>query len=180
MPLRVGKIFRGTRGGTYELLGALKAPTVYKARVLSGPHINKRWYVSTRVLETPITYFDYRAVVKTAASRLENVSLNREHNIYHMPDIASSPYIPALYDTVGSFEVEELSRFGVPAKDPSCLVFEWMETDLHSLSSYQYRRNSRLPKIISKSVLSALDMFRRYNGTYTGKHSVSSSVTGND
>jgi hypothetical protein len=50
MALRAGKIVRGVTG-TYELLDALKAPTVYKAQVLSGPRINKRWYVSAIVLE---------------------------------------------------------------------------------------------------------------------------------
>lgn len=167
MALRAGKIIRGATG-TYELLDALKAPTVYKAQVLSGPRINKRWYVSVTVLERPITYSNYRAVVKTAVAELENVALKREYNNYKIPDIASSPYIRTLYDAVGSFE-EDVRQGDAAAEDPLCLVFEWMETDLQSLPSHQYRRDSRLPKIISKSVLSALDIFKRYNATHTGK-----------
>jgi hypothetical protein len=48
MALRAGKFVRGATG-TYELLDALKAPTVYKAQVLSGPRMDKRWYVSITV-----------------------------------------------------------------------------------------------------------------------------------
>lgn len=47
MALRAGKLVRGATG-TYELVAALQAPTVYKARVLSGPRINKTRYVSCR------------------------------------------------------------------------------------------------------------------------------------
>lgn len=51
MALRAGKIIRAATG-SYELLDALKAPTVYKARVLSGPRVNKTWYVSATVLKS--------------------------------------------------------------------------------------------------------------------------------
>jgi hypothetical protein len=44
MALRAGKFVQGATG-TYKLLNALKAPTVYKAQVLLGPCIDKRWYV---------------------------------------------------------------------------------------------------------------------------------------
>jgi hypothetical protein len=118
-------------------------------------------------------------VVKTAVGELENVALKREYNNYKIPDIASSPYIRTLYDAVGSFE-EDVRQGGAAAEDPLCLVFEWMETDLQSLSSHQYRRDSRLPKIISKSVLSTLDIFKRYNATHTGKYAASSSVIDKD
>jgi hypothetical protein len=50
MALHAGKVIRGATG-TYELLNALKAPTVYKAKVLSGPRINRRWYISLSVFE---------------------------------------------------------------------------------------------------------------------------------
>lgn len=166
--MRAGKIVRGATG-TYELLDALKAPTVYKAQVLSGSRINKRWYVSVTVLKKrQITYSNYRAVVKTTVGELENVALKREYNNYKIPDIASSPYIRALYDAVGSFE-EDIRHGGAAVEDPLCLVFEWMETDLQSLSSHQYRHDSQLPKIICKSVLSALDIFKRYNAAHTGE-----------
>jgi hypothetical protein len=112
-------------------------------------------------------------VVKTAVGELENVALKREYNNYKIPDIASSPYIRTLYDTVGSFE--DVRHGGAAVEDPLCLVLEWMETDLQSLSSHQYRCDSRLPKVISKSVLSALDTFKRYNAAHTGKYPASSS-----
>jgi len=178
MALRAGKIIRGAIG-TYELLDVLKAPSVYKAKVLSGPRINKRWYVSVSVLERLIVYSNYRAVVKTAVGELENVALKREYNSYKVPDIASSPYIRTLYDAAGSFE-EGVGKSGVAAEDPLCLVFEWMEADLRSLSSHKYRRDSCLPKIISKSVLSALIIFKRHNVSHTGKYSASSNVIDKD
>jgi hypothetical protein len=68
-------------------------------------------------------------VVKTAASDVEYVALKREYNNYKIPDIASSPYIRALYDAVSSFE-QGVCQGGAAAEDPLCLVFEWMETDL--------------------------------------------------
>lgn len=87
-----------------------------------------------RCVERPITYYNYRAVVKTAVGELENISLKREYNNYKNPDIASSPCIRTLYDAVGPFK-EDVRQDGAAAEDPPCLVFEWMETDLRSLSS---------------------------------------------
>ncbi|RDL42155.1 uncharacterized protein BP5553_02134 [Venustampulla echinocandica] len=151
MTLRAGKIIRGA-SGTYKLLDALKSLTIYKAQVLSGPRMNARWYVSITMLELPMSYSNQRAVVKTAVAELENAALKREYNNYKIPDIASSPYIRTLYNALGSFE-EDVRQCDAAAEDPLCLVFECLETDLQSLSSHQYRRDSRLPKIISKSVL---------------------------
>lgn len=167
MALRAGNIIRAATG-SYELLDALKAPTVYKARVLSGPRINKTWHVSVTVFERRIADYDYRAVVKTAFGELENVALKREYNNYTNPDIDSSPYIRTLYDAVGSFEDEVLPD-STASEGPPCLVFEWMETDLRSLPFHQYRDGSPLPKINSKSGLSALDIFRRSNTIHTGR-----------
>ena len=111
-------------------------------------------------------------MVKTALSYLENVALKREYNNYKTPDIGSSPYIRTLYDAVGSFEGEVLQD-STAAEGPRCLVFEWMDTDLRSVSSHQYRDGSSLPKMISQSVLSALDIFKRHNTIHTGKRSAS-------
>lgn len=116
----------------------------------------------------PITYGGYRAVVKTAVGELESVALRREYNHYKNPDIASSPYIRTLYDVVGPSE-GNMRQYGTESQP--CLIFEWMETDLRSLSSHPYRDGSFLPKIVSKSVLSALDIFRRYNIIHTGRYS---------
>jgi hypothetical protein len=41
MALRVGQVLRGLKG-RYELLQPLKASTVFKAKVLSGP-VHKQW-----------------------------------------------------------------------------------------------------------------------------------------
>lgn len=109
-------------------------------------------------------------MVKTALGELEYVALKREYKNYRNPDIASSSYIRTLYDAVGFFE-DELLQDGSATEGPPCLVFEWMETDLRSLPSHQYRDDSSLPKLISKSVLSALDVFKRYNTIHTGKGS---------
>lgn len=127
----------------------MKVPTVYKAQVLAGPRIKKRWYVSITAIKRPAAYSDYRAVVKTALGELEHVALKREYNNYKIPDFASSPYIRSLYDAVGSFE-EDIRQDGAVAEDPPCLVFEWMETDLQSLLSHKYRCDSTLPNIVYK------------------------------
>src|SRR4051794_31328138 len=97
--------------------------------------------------------------------------MKREYNNYKNLDIALSPYIRTLYDVVGPFE-GEIRQDDAAAGDSLCLIFEWMETDLRSLSSHQYRVDSRLPKTVSKSVLSALDIFRRYNIINTDKYSI--------
>lgn len=107
-------------------------------------------------------------MVKTAVGELENVALRREYGVYKIPDIAASPYIRTLYDSIGSFE-GDARHGGDAAGEPLCLVFEWMETDLQSVSSRQHRRDSRLPKTISKSVLSALSVFTRRSAVHTGK-----------
>lgn len=114
----------------------------------------------------------YRTVVTAAVGELENVALRCEYNNSKNPDIASSPYIRTFYDAIGSFE-EDVHQDSTATENPPCLVFEWMETDLRSLSSLQYRDGSPIPKIISKSVLSALESFKRNNIIHTGRHSAS-------
>jgi hypothetical protein len=128
-------------------------------------------YRSLNVRKT-FTYSNYSAVVKTAESDLESVALNREYHRYKTFDIASSPFIRTLYDSVGSFE-GSVGKGDAAMEDPRCLVFEWMETDLRSVPSQRFRCGSNLPKIVSKSVLSALDLFRRFKLTHTGKYSTS-------
>lgn len=150
MTLGTGQILRGSIG-TYKVLNSLKAPTVYKAQVLSGSRKDVGY-----------------AVVKTAASELESVALNREYQRYQVPDIASNPYIRNLYDTVGMFEGGMGDGTEV-AEEPPCLVLEWMDTDLRCLPSQQFRHASHLPKIVSRSVLSALDVFKKHNLMHTGK-----------
>jgi hypothetical protein len=43
-----------------------------------------------------------------------------------------------------------------------CLILEWMDTDLWHVPPKQFRNNSKLPKVICRSVLSALAIFRKH------------------
>lgn len=113
--------------------------------------------------------------MKTAASELENVALKRECHNYKIPDITLSPYIRTPYDDVGSFE-QDVCHGDATREDLLCLVFEWMETDLQPLPSNKYRHDSPLRKTISKSLLSALDLFQRYNTIHTGRRFISRGV----
>ncbi len=57
------------------------------------------------------------------------------------------------------------------------MVFEWMEHDLRTVPSNQFRQNSRLPKIIAKSVLLALALLKtQYGAVHTGECLVSFSL----
>lgn len=100
-------------------------------------------------------------MLKTAQTELERVALRREYQRYQIPGIASSQFIRVLYDSVGSFVVGGC---------PPCLVFEWMDTDLRSVPSRLSCGGSSLPKVVSKSVLSALEVFRREKVVHTGKY----------
>ena len=100
-----------------------------------------------------------RAMIKTAATNDEKMCLRREHRNYGINDIASSPYIRALCDTVRLNEYQD---------DPSCLVFEWMDHDLQSITAPEFRGNPTLPKVMSKAVLSALNVLKTLNAVHTG------------
>ncbi|EDU41461.1 hypothetical protein TUN199_06583 [Pyrenophora tritici-repentis] len=143
MALRVGQILKGARG-VYELLYPMKGSTVFKAKVLSSSSLHADW-----------------AVVKTANTDLEKMCLKREHRNYRIPAIASSPHIRAMYDTIHSEEEHHQDE------EPSCLVFEWMNQDLHSVPPPEFRSNPKLPKVVSKAVLSALDVFKTLNAVHT-------------
>ncbi|KAF1848207.1 kinase-like protein [Cucurbitaria berberidis CBS 394.84] len=140
MALRVGQVLYGAKG-KYELLCPLKGSTVFKAKVLSNPSIQAEW-----------------AMIKTAATDDEKMCLKREYRNYKIDDIASSPYIRAMCDTV---------RFNEHQDDPSCLVFEWMDHDLRSITAPEFRGNARLPKVVSKAVLSALNVLKTLNAVHT-------------
>ncbi|MCJ1259168.1 hypothetical protein MMC24_007004 [Lignoscripta atroalba] len=140
MALRIGQVFRGGKG-KYELLEHLKGSSVFKARVLSNPSTQGEW-----------------AVVKCAVTKDEQTALKREYRNYGISEIASCPYIRTLYDTVRPDE---------DSGDPPCLVFEWMDLDLRSVPANQFRGDPRLPKIVSKAVLSALKRFKRLNAVHT-------------
>jgi len=51
-----------------------------------------------------------------------------------------------------------------------CIVFEWMEHSLRTLPSDQFRESSNLPRVIAKSVVSALALLKtKYGAIHTGK-----------
>jgi hypothetical protein len=105
------------------------------------------------------TYCHSRAVIKSAVTNDENIALKREYRNHMITEIASCPYIRTLYDTVRSNENQH---------DPGCLVLEWMDLDLRSVQANRFRGDPRLPKVVSKAVLSALELFKKLNVVHTG------------
>ncbi|KAF1963553.1 kinase-like protein [Byssothecium circinans] len=119
----------------------LKGSSVFKARVLSNSSNRAEW-----------------AMVKSAATEDEQMCLKREHYNYGIDQIASSPYIRALHDTVPPIE---------NPNGPLCLVFEWMDHDLRSVPADKFRGDPRLPRIVSRAVLSALQIFKTINAVHS-------------
>ena len=112
----------------------------------------------------------FSAVVKTALEPTKK-ALRRERNNHLIPGIRSSPYIRRQYDIL---ESDPKSNEGPPNADetataPAGMIFEWMEYDLWHVPSERFRQHSVLPKIISRSVLSALALLKtQYNAIHTG------------
>ena len=163
MALRIGQVLRGEKG-KYELLEQLQGPSVFKARVLSNPSIQGEWYSSAHVLQTSIAHRHFRAVVKCGATDDEKIALKREFRNHGISKIASCPYIRTLYDIV---QPNEDSHY------PPYLIFEWMDFDLRSVPAKRFRGDLRLPKVVSKAVLSALETFKQLNAVHTGDCSCS-------
>lgn len=92
------------------------------------------------------------------------VVFNRERRNYELPKIASSPYIRSLIDIVDS--KTNVGGRNLASQSP-CLVFEWMDTDLWSLPSEQYR-SSKLPKTVAKAMLRALVTIKDSGAVHTG------------
>jgi hypothetical protein len=119
------------------------------------------------VLQRLTTHSHSRAVVKCAAINDEKVALKREYRNYGISEIASCPYIRTLYDIVR------------PNEDPHdlpYLIFEWMDLDLRSVPAKRFRGDPRLPKVVSKAVLSALKTFEKLNAVHTGNCSSSTNT----
>jgi serine/threonine protein kinase len=85
--------------------------------------------------------------------------LTREYHNYGFSEIASSPFIRALRDTVWSNQDRD---------NPSCLVFEWIDQDLESVTAPTFRGRPILPKVVSKAVLSALSVLKTLGAVHTG------------
>ncbi|PYI07494.1 kinase-like protein [Aspergillus sclerotiicarbonarius CBS 121057] len=141
MSLHIGQVICGKRA-SYQVMEPLKSPTVFKARVLPGSDINQEW-----------------AVIKTAIGDLERVALQREYNNYQINGFASNRYIRTMYEAIGPIESSNSN------KSPH-LVFEYMETVLRKVPSYKFR-DTQLPRIVSKSVLSALKVMRSQRMVHT-------------
>jgi hypothetical protein len=86
----------------------------------------------------------------------ERICLKREYDNYQLPAVASCQYIRTLCDVVKPYRDETQVGDASTTDYPLCMVFEWMEHDLWTLPSDQFRENSNLPRAIAKSVLSAL------------------------
>jgi hypothetical protein len=85
--------------------------------------------------------------------------LRREYRNYRIAEIASSPHIQSLRDTVWSDQ---------DGDNPSSLVFEWMDQTLTLVPMPQFRANPFLPKTVSKAVLSALSVLKTLSAIHTG------------
>ncbi len=100
----------------------------------------------------------------------EKTCLKRERSNYKLPAIITCQYIRTLYDVVGPDGDDAQVESASMTEDPPCMVFEWMEHDLRTVPSDQFRQNSYLPKIIAKSVLSALVLLKtQYGAVHTGE-----------
>jgi hypothetical protein len=85
--------------------------------------------------------------------------LRREYRNYRIAEIASSPHIRSLRDTVWSDQ---------DGDNPSSLIFEWMDQTLTLVPMPQFRANPFLPKTVSKAVLSALSVLKTLSAIHTG------------
>jgi hypothetical protein len=114
-----------------------------------------------------VAYHLIRAVVKTCSNELDQGLLEREYGNYQVPDIATSPYIRQMYEAIGL--PQEQSKTSISSGlQPPCLILEWMDTDLWHVPSKPFRNDAELPKIVCRSVLSALEIFRKQGKTHTG------------
>ena len=98
-------------------------------------------------------------MIKTADTEDGKMCLRREYRNYRIGEIASSPHIRSLRDTVWSDQ---------DGDSPSSLVFEWMDQTLTSVPMPLFRANPLLPKTVSKAVLSSLSVLKTLNAIHTG------------
>lgn len=96
--------------------------------------------------------------------------MKREHANHNLPTVVSSPYIRALSDVVTIDNGDAQILNDSETETSLYLVVEWMENDLRTVPSDRYRENSSLPKVIARSVLSALALLKtEYNAIHTGE-----------
>ncbi|KAI0508850.1 kinase-like domain-containing protein [Xylaria bambusicola] len=173
MSLRPGVILKGARA-TYKLQQALKGDTVFKAQILDNSHSDSKWHVTTHYSTScePLHIDDlaYRAVIKTSTTESQRLVLHREFTNYQIPEIRQSPYIRRLHEAVGAFFHREFQR-DEPLEEidrQHYLVFEWMDQDLWQTPSAPFRSGDHpFPRIVSRSVLEALEIFRKVGKAHT-------------
>ena len=100
-----------------------------------------------------------RAIIKSANTADEKMTLRREYRNYRIGEIASSPHIRSLRDTIWSDQ---------DGDNPSSLVFEWMDQTLTGTPMPLLRANPLLPKAVFKAVLSALSVLKTLNAIHSG------------
>lgn len=170
MAIYVGQLIKGARA-TYKLVQLLKSNTVFKAQIVDSFDLNNNWYVCQNVSATEtdsfVAYNLIRAIVKTCSSDLDQILLAREYRSYQIPDFATSPYIRHMLEAIGMPQ-EQGNNSIAPALHPPCLIFEWMDTDLWHVPSKPFRNDTELPKVVCRSVLSALAIFKKHGKTHTG------------
>jgi hypothetical protein len=97
------------------------------------------------------------------------VVYSRERGNYSIPRIVQSPYIRKLRDFIDGDNVNERSTEPKESKpENQCMVFEWMDADLWQLPSESFRSSSKLPRIVTRSVLEALAVLDELGGVHTG------------
>lgn len=172
MILSRGQVLRG-RCATYGLLNALHAPTVFKAQVLEASRSNQscKFMLAAATCDM-LAYYHQSAVVKTALEPTKK-ALRRERNNYLIPGIRSNPYIRSQYDIL---ECDPPSSEDPPPADVTATALPGMDHDLWQVPSERFRQNSILPKVISRSILSALALLKiQYDAIHTGWQMNSSS-----
>jgi len=121
-----------------------------------------------------------RAIIKTPLESTKQ-ALRRERNCYLIPGVRSSPYIRRQYDILQPFDGSDyrlLSPEDDMAVAPPGLVLEWMDYDLWDVPSERFRQTSNLPRIICRSILSALALLKtEYDMIHTGERVPESSRT---
>jgi hypothetical protein len=70
-------------------------------------------------------------------------------------------------EAIGLDSEEHTDNKAALTTDLGLLVFEWIDHDLRTAPSFEFRNNSDLPKTISKAVLSALALLSKFNSVHT-------------
>ena len=92
---------------------------------------------------------------------------------HKLSSVAACQYIRSLHGVVEA-EIDQEEGNGNSSTSNPPLVFEWMEHVLAKLPSDAFRKNSDLPRIIAKSVLSALAVLKtQFNAIHTGAYLLS-------